>query len=258
MSGTESAIAIGGKSIQLFTGGGGPPLLYLHGAGTYWWTPVHDLLAARRRVYLPVHPGFGRSEGFDEIESMEDLVFHTADVLDALGLEQADVVGLSLGGWLAAELALRHPARVRRLVLVDAAGTRVPGVAREDLFMATPARARQLLFANPSSALATSLVPDAPPPERMEAALRGREAAARLLWNTHVQQRKLTSRLGRIKAPTLVVWGTEDRLLPRALGEAYQRGIPGASLVLIDHCGHLPPLEAPERFARAALDFLEG
>ncbi|HYB43671.1 MAG TPA: alpha/beta fold hydrolase, partial [Candidatus Methylomirabilis sp.] len=255
--GTEATLEIGGKAVQLFTGGDGAPLLYLHGAGTYWWMPVHDLLAARRRVYLPVHPGFGASPGLDEIESMEDLVFHTVDVLDALGVERADVIGLSLGGWLAAELALRHPARVRRLVLVDAAGTRVPGVVREDLFMATPARARQLLFAEPASPLAMALVPDAPPPERLEAALRGREAAARLLWNPHAQYRKLTSRLGRIAAPTLVVWGAHDRLLPRALGEAYQRGIPGAALAVLDGCGHLPPLEQPERFARVALDFLE-
>ena len=94
------------------------------------------------------------------------------------------------------------------------------------------------------------LVPDAPPPERLEAALRGREAAARLLWNPHVAYRKLTSRLGRIKAPTLVVWGAQDRLLPLALGEAYQRGIPGATLDHADGCGHLPPFEQPERFAR--------
>ena len=215
MTRSEETLKIGGKAVQLFTGGAGPPLLYLHGAGTYWWMPVHDL-----------------------------------------GLERVDVVGLSLGGWLAAELALRHPGRVHRLVLVDAAGTRVPGVVREDLFMASPAKARQLLFADPSSALAAELVPDVPAPERLEAALRGREAAARLLWNPHVQYRKLTSRLGRIKAPTLVVWGAQDRVLPLALGETYQRGIPGATLTTIEGCGHLPPLEAPERFAHIVLDFL--
>ena len=257
MAGIEETLKINGKAVQIFTGGAGAPLLYLHGAGVYWWMPVHDLLAGRHRVYLPVHPGYGASPGIEDIESMEDLVFHTIDVLDALRLERVDVVGLSLGGWLAAELALRHPARVGRLVLVDAAGTRVPGTPREDLFMAAPARARQLLFADPASALARQIVPDAPPPERLEAALRGREAAARLLWNPHVQYRKLTSRLGRIKAPTLVVWGAQDRLLPRALGEAYQRGIPGATLTTIDGCGHLPPVEQPERFARIVLDFLQ-
>src|SRR5260370_10983752 len=101
---------------------------------------------------------------------MDDLVFQPLDVLEALGLERADVVGLSLGGWLAAELALRHPGRVNRLVLVDAAGTRVPGVEREDLFMAGPAPAPGLLFAHPQSAGASPILPDTPPPSPLRAA----------------------------------------------------------------------------------------
>src|SRR5216683_1963413 len=140
MAGSEETIEIGGKAIQLFTGGAGAPLLYLHGAGVYWWMPAHELLAARHRVHAPVHPGFGASEGYEEIEGIDDLVFHTLDVMDALGLERADVVGLSLGGWLAAELALRHPGRVNRLVLVDAAGTRV---RRARVGGGAPVRARR-------------------------------------------------------------------------------------------------------------------
>jgi pimeloyl-ACP methyl ester carboxylesterase len=220
--------------------------------------PVHDLLARRRRVMLPVHPGFGASEGLEAIESMEDLVFHTLDVLDALGLDRVDVVGLSLGGWLAAELALRHPGRVERLVLVDAAGVRVPSVPMGNPFMLPPAKVRELMFHDPTLPVATAILPDVPPPERLETVLRGREAAARLLWNPAQQYRKLTSRLWRIGAPTLVVWGREDRVLPLAYAEAYARGIPGARLEILDRCGHLPPFERPERFAEIVLDFLEG
>jgi pimeloyl-ACP methyl ester carboxylesterase len=134
---TAGTIDVRGRRIQVASGGEGAPLLYLHGAGTFWWMPVHDRLAARRRVVLPTHPGFGESEGLDEIETVEDLVFDTLDVMDALGLERPDVVALSLGGWLAAELALRHPARVDRLVLVDAAGVRRPGVPMGNLFTAS-------------------------------------------------------------------------------------------------------------------------
>ena len=254
----EVALKVRGKSIQLFRGGEGPPLLYLHGAGTVGWMPAHDRLAARRRVFLPVQPGFGESEGYDEIEDIEDLVFHTLDVMDELALPQADVVGLSLGGWLAAELALRHPSRVRRLVLVDAAGTRVVGVPRANVFLAPVPKARELLFHDPTSKIALALMPDAPPPGALETILRGREAAARLLWHPHTAYRKLTSRLGRITAPTLVVWGANDRLLPLAYGEAYATGIPGARLVVIDECGHLPPFEQPARFVEAVLKFLEA
>jgi len=254
----EDLLRVGGHDIQLFSGGDGPPLVYFHGAGVYRWTAAHERLAARRRVLVPVHPGFGRSPAREEIETMEDLVFHALDVLDALGLGRVDMVGLSLGGWLAAELAVRHPERVGRLVLVDAAGTRVPGVERPDLFLCPPAKARALLFANPDSELARTVVPDVPPPEDVETALRGREAAARLLWNPHGPYRKLTSRLHRVKAPTLIVWGAEDRLLPLALGEAYRCGIAGSRLVTLDKCGHLPPLEQPERFADVVLTFLAG
>ena len=220
--------------------------------------PVHDLLAARRHVLLPVHPGFGASEGLDAIETMEDLVFHTVDVLDALRLERVDVVGLSLGGWLGAELALRHPARVGRLVLVDAAGVRLPGVPMGNPFMLSPLRVRELMFHDPMLPVAQAILPDAPPPERLETVLRGREASARLLWNPAHQYRKLTNRLWRITAPTLVVWGREDRLLPLAYGEAYARGIRGARLEVLERCGHLPPFEQPERFAEIALGFLDA
>ena len=256
--GAERALTVQGRRVQLFEGGAGKPLLYLHGAGTFWWMPVHDLLASRRRVLLPVHPGFGASEGLDAIETMEDLVFHTIDVLDALRLERVDVVGLSLGGWLGAELALRHPARVNRLVLVDAAGVRLPGVPTGNAFMLPPPKVRELMFHDPTLPVAQAILPDAPPPDRLETVLRGREAAARLLWSPAQQYRKLTSRLWRITAPTLVVWGREDRLLPLAYGEAYARGIPGARLEVLDRCGHLPPFEQPERFARITLDFLDG
>jgi len=254
--GRERTLAVHGRAVQLWEGGEGRPLVYLHGAGTFWWLPIHDLLARRHRVYLPVHPGFGATEGIEEMESIEDVVFHTLDVLDALGLESPDVVGLSFGGWVAAELALRHPLRVGRLVLVDAAGTRVPGVPKGEFFMAGPAKARELIFHEATSPLAMSLIPDVAPPERLEVILRGREAAARYLWNPHVQYRKLTSRLWRIKAPTLVVWGEGDRLIPLPYGEAYARGIPGARLVTIARCGHVPPVERPAEFTEIVESFL--
>lgn len=254
----ERSLVIENKHIQLFDGGHGPPLLYLHGAGTFWWMPVHDLFAHSFHLYLPVHPGFGASEGGEDIEVIEDLVFHYTAFLDALGIGTVAVVGLSLGGWIAAEMALRRPDRIERLVLVDAAGLRVEGAPMAEFFMATPAQLRPLLFAQPDSDLARTLVPDVPPPERLEMVLRGREAAARLLWNPHFHQRKLRSRLHHIHTPTLVVWGKEDRLIPVAHGHAFAAGIPGARLVVLEGCAHLPPFEQPEAFVATVLPFLQG
>jgi pimeloyl-ACP methyl ester carboxylesterase len=249
-------VNVRGRRVELARSGQGSPILYLHGAGIHEWMPVHDLLAREHRVYLPAHPGFGATEGMEEIETIEDLVFHTVDVMDSLGLESPDVIGLSLGGWLAAELALRHPHRVQRLVLVDAAGLDVPGVERPDILMAPPPRARALLFADPESETARRLVPDVVPPERAPAALRAREAAARLLDHPHAEFRRLARRLWRITAQTVVIWGAEDRLLPVSHALAWEHGIPGARLLMLDGCGHLPPLEQPERFAKLVLDFL--
>ena len=124
--------------------------------------------------------------------------------------------------------------------------------------MMPPPKVRELMFHDPTSAVARAIIPDAPPPERLEMVLRGREAAARLLWSPAHQFRKLTGRLWRIGAPTLVVWGREDRLIPLAYGEAYARGIAGARLEVLDRCGHLPPFEHPERLTRLVLDFLDG
>lgn len=138
MASQERSLLIEGKHIQLFEGGTASPLLYLHGAGTFWWMPVHDLLARCFQVYLPVHPGFGNSQGGDEVEVIEDLVFHYTALLDMLGIAKISLVGLSLGGWIAAELALRRPDRVDRLVLVDAAGLRVEGAPTAEFFTATP------------------------------------------------------------------------------------------------------------------------
>lgn len=259
MAGSEKTLAVRGKSIQLFEGGGGPPLLYLHGAGTYWWLPAHDRLATRHRVLAPVHPGFGASTGVEEIDDIEDLVFHTLDVLDELQLDRVDVVGTSLGGWIAAELAVRQPQRLRHLVLVNAAGLRLPDVPTPDLFLATPPESRELLFANPRGPIAMAAIPDTPPPpDKMVLIMKGREAAARVLWNPHVRYRKLMSRLHRITTPTLVLWGADDRLFPLPYGQAYHKGIAGSRLVTIDGCGHLPHIEASDRFAEAVLDFLKA
>src|SRR5436309_12730151 len=95
----EVALEVRGKTVQLWQGGDGPPLLYLHGAGLYIWMPVHNWLAGRRRVFLPVHPGFGQSGGFDEIEDVQDFGLCRVDVMGEHGLDHADVGGLPVGGW---------------------------------------------------------------------------------------------------------------------------------------------------------------
>ena len=263
MSATR-ALELPGASVALLEGGKGAPLLYLHGfadvhGAVPGWLPFHEALAASMRLIAPAHPGCGASTGAEAMDRVEDLVFHYLDLLDALGLERVDVVGTCLGGWLAAELAVRHPHRVGRLVLLGALGLHVPGAPTADLFMLSQRRdfgkhtdLRRLLFRDADAPLALGMFPDgsAPLPEEL---LRYQYLtfAARIGWNPpYFYDRKLRSRLRRITAPTLVVWGREDRFVSLAHAEAYHEGIKGSRLVVLDAAGHSVWLEQPEACAK--------
>ncbi len=254
----EEFLDIRGKHTQMLSGGAGDPLLYLHSAGgEVTWLPFFEQLAQHYTVYVPGHPGFSRSEGLEQIDSIEDLVFHYTDLMDHIGLDQPYVAGLSLGGWLAAELATRYSNRLKKLALINPVGLRVPGSPLADIFAADPQETRRLVFHAPESALARSFIPDDPPQDVLENALRAREATARVGWNPYLCNPKLRRRLYRITVPTLIVWGESDRLIPLAHGRAYHEGIEGAELVLIADCGHAPPFEKPEETVRHLSAFFQ-
>lgn len=257
MTHAEEFREIAGVRIQLLRGGVGPPLLYLHGAlAGGMWLPFHDRLAHHFTVYVPAHPGFGKSEDPAWLEGIQDLAFYYLDFLDELGLDHVHVVGLSLGGWIAAELAVMCPHRLGRLVLVDAAGIRVPGITPPDLFAMAPEEVVGLLYKRPEAAAA--LFPSDPTPEQLETQLRQRMTVARLAWNPYFENPKLLARLRRIRVPTLILWGEEDRLFPLEHAKAFQAAIPNASLLVLRDCGHVPPLDDPEAFVTAVTRFLSG
>ncbi len=257
MSHTEEVREIAGVKVQLLIGGSGPPLLYLHGAaGGGMWLPFHDRLARHFTVHAPAHPGFGKSDAPEWLDQIQDLAFYYLDFLAELKLDGAHVVGLSLGGWIAAEMAVICSHRLGRLILVDAAGIHVPGVTLPDLFAMAPEEVMGFLYKRPEAAAA--LFPKDPTPEQLEIQLRQRMTLARLAWNPYFEDPKLLRRLRRISVPTLIVWGEEDRLLPLAHAKAFQAAIPGASLVVLPDCGHVPPLDAPEAFVQAVTRFLGG
>ncbi len=258
----ERHVDITGKRIKLLTGGdpAATPLLYLHSAGgETLWLPFHDGLAAHFHLHAPAHPGFDSSGGLDQIDSIEDLAFHYLDFIDAMGWREVNVVGLSMGGWIGAELACRWPERVRRLVLVDAAGLHVDGAPMQPLWDHTRdhEHMRRLIFADPTSMMAELLIPpfDDAPEQLLELGMKAAEAAARVAWNPYFENPKLRGRLRRIKSPTLVLWGELDRLIPLAHGRAYAELIPGARLEVIPNCGHMPVFEATEVFCKAVTEF---
>jgi pimeloyl-ACP methyl ester carboxylesterase len=244
-------------TIQILRGGDGPPLLFLHaagGAGT--WLPFHGLLARRFEVIAPDHPGFGGSDDMPEVEAIDDLVYHYLDVLDRLGLARVDVVGGSLGGWIAAELAVHSPERIGRLALLGAAGLRVPGNMATDLFLMTPDQVVRTLYKHPEPVL--EAMPAEPDVDFILAVQRDMAALARYGWTPNLNDPKLERRLHRIAAPTLVLWADDDRVVPIEHGRRYAEHIPDATMRVIDDCGHAMYFERPDAFADAVTEFLEA
>ncbi|MFW6125103.1 MAG: alpha/beta fold hydrolase [Pirellulales bacterium] len=254
---TTDLIDVAGKKTQVLKGGDGPPLVYLHSAaGETMWTPVHRALAARYTLYAPAHPGFDQSEGLDRVEDIEDMVWHYVDLLHQLGLDRVPIVGFSLGGWIGVELAVRHPQRVSKLVLADAAGLHVDGAPMADLFVDDVQQLREMAFYDPAGTLAQYAMPEQMDEQQTLLMLRAREATARIAWNPYLHNPKLPAHLHRLACPVLILWGRDDKLIPLAHGQRYAELIPGATLQVFDQTGHMLPLERGEEFVRATLEFL--
>ena len=243
-------LSVRGTRVRILRQGSGEPLVFLHGAGDRGeWLPVLAGLAADWAVCRPDHPGFNQSDDDERIDSVHDLAFFYLDLLDALELPRVTLVGASLGGWLAAEIAVLDPARVAALVLIDAAGLRVAGAPAPDVFTLNPVQLAELLFHD--QALRSAAIERAAgldqSPEELRNYLRNRIATSHLAWNPYFHDPKLAERLHRVSAPTVVVWGSEDRLLPVAHARRWQELIEDARIELIADAGHLPHIEQPER-----------
>ncbi len=244
---------------HLLQGGSGEPLLFLHGAGGLHEGEYLDLLAQRFTVYAPWHPGFGASEGSEHIEDIIDLALYCHDLMDALGLESAHVVGHSMGGMLAAELAALCPHRVRRLVLADPVGLWRDDEPVLDFFTLSPDQLLPYTWHDPESEAAKVAYP---PPEtkeeRVEQAYQRTQAlatASKFLWP--IPDRGLRRRIHRIQSPTLIVWGESDRLVSPSYAEDFRSQIKDARVTILPECGHQPMLEKRDEFVSLVAAFLE-
>jgi pimeloyl-ACP methyl ester carboxylesterase len=249
-----------GTRCRVLEGGSGAPVVFLHSAGGLLRdNPFLDQLAQRYSVFAPEWPGYGASPGEELLEDMLDFTLHGWDLVDALGLRQPHLVGHSMGGMIAAEMACLAPRDLGKLVLVGAAGLWMDERPIPDLFAMLPHQIADVLFADPQKGQA--LLTGGADLSDMEAlkefyvaSQRRLAMAGKILFP--IPNRRLSKRLYRLTAETLVLWGAADRLIVPAYAERWKSLIPNARVQTIDGAGHMLPYEQPEAFVRTVGGFL--
>ncbi len=251
-----------GIKVRVFEAGSGEPLLFLHGAGGLFpENPFLDKLAERFHVFAPEWPGYGESTEEDRIEDMLDFTLHGWDVADTLGLERPALMGHSMGGMIAAEMACIEPGRPRRLALVCPAGLWIEEHPIPDLFSMLPHELPEILAHDPAVAmklLAAGGVPDFNDMEVLKQFLivnaRQLGTAGKILFP--IPNRRLSKRLYRLRVPTQILWGRSDKLIIPAYADRWKELVPHAELTWIEEAGHLLPYEQCDAFVDAAGSFL--
>ncbi|SRR6266508_3971047 len=257
MAFVTQTIEINGCKLSLRRGGKGVPLMYLHGTdGLAEWPAMLDTLAEEFDVIAPDHPGFGASEVPGWIDDVSDVAYLYLDVIEKLGLSSLHVVGQSLGGWIALEMAVRSTQRLRSLTLISSAGIHVKGVPKADIFMIDPEEQARLAYADPKAGEAAA--ERAAADKYQDQAILNRIASARFGWQPRFFNPRLERWLHRVNVPTHVIWGDQDRIIPPAYGEAFHRLIPGSKLTTIPNAGHLPHVERADAVAKAMHTFLQN
>ena len=255
---TQERVQVAGAEMQILKGGSGDPLLVLHDEmGQPGWLQVHEELAKNHTVYAPSLPGFGVTDRLDWVMNVRDISTWTLWAMDDLGLSNVNVVGFSLGGWIAAEMATQDPSAVGKMALVAPAGILPPTGEILDMFLIVSKEFITAGVLNPDTAPEFQTVcPDEPTPEMVEAWETAREEACRLTWRPYMHDRSLPHRLGRLKnMPSLIVWGRNDAVIPPSTGEVYNASIAGSRLVTLENCGHRSDVEKPAELSNLLQDF---
>jgi pimeloyl-ACP methyl ester carboxylesterase len=245
---------VGDIELEVLHQGNGSPLLLLHGGeGLDDHAAFLQLLAMHFEVIAPSHPGFG-SPLPDRFDSIDDLAYLYLDLLDSLDLHDVVLLGFSLGGWIAAEIAVRCTHRLRKLVMVGPVGIKTGDrEVRElpDLFAMSPDALARLMFHDPTRAARDfSAMKD----EDLGAIARNREALALYTWEPYMHNPKLRYQLGRIRVPTMIIRGASDGFVGQAYVERYAE-LPNARLELIPAAGHSPQIEQPEDLTQLICSF---
>jgi pimeloyl-ACP methyl ester carboxylesterase len=241
--------------VVVYVAGRGEPLVYFHGAGTFQGFQFLRRFTDRFRVFAPYHPGFGESEAQPRLASIHDYLLHYLDLFDLLGLDRFHLLGYSMGGRMAAEFAMQHADRLHKLVLACPAGLDVPGHPMTNLAGVPPPDVIGYLVHD--IAHVCRYLPEGT--DAVFDAMRAREAAslARICGEEGLTNRSLPLWLHRVNVPTLVVWGTEERLIPVQHAQAWAALLPQGRAEVFADAGHLV-LDESDRACETALQFLLG
>lgn len=238
---TENYVEVAGAKIYLPSRGEGAAILSLHSIeGNLGFLPYLDTLSQNACVYAPTHPGYGSSERPEWLESIADLARFYLWMLQELGLDKVHLIGNFMGGWIAAEMAVMCPQALHSLALIGTAGVRPDEGEIADIFLLGEQCTTKLAIGD--SDLLTSSVE----PEDAIVRIRGREMTTRLCWKPYMHNPSLIHLLPRVEAPTLIVWGENDRIVPVGTGKRIADTMPNARLEVIASAGHLPHIEKPQ------------
>ncbi len=254
---SETTVECDGCRLLLRRAGTGAPLLFLHGAvGFPGWLPFFDRLSNDFEVLAPDHPSFGRSSTPEWLDEVGDLAYFYLDLIDRLKLDGVHVVGHSLGGWIALEMAVRSPARLRTLTLLNSAGIRIKGKPIADILVMDRAELTRLAIADPKLVEAQLAMPLTPEMEQQLA--QNRVSAARLAWQPRFFNPNLQKWLHRVRVPTCIVWGDRDGIVPPDYAAAFAALIPGARVVMVEGTAHSPHVEKPDAVLGAIAELTAG
>lgn len=261
---TVNAGVVGNFNIEVFEKGSGDPLVYLHGFSGTEWNDALEGLSASRHVIAPRVPGFGESSGTEDLIALHDLLYVMLDILDELGVQDFPLVGHSLGGMFAAELAAMQPDRFSHLVLIAPFGLFEMDDPVPDFFTYRPAELAKAMFHDPDSPQAKSqhtgpgaITADPDPDDLMEFQLeRARSLGQTAKWLWPIPNRGLNRRLHRISTPTLIIWGDEDGIIPPSYAQRFAAVIPNAKVETVKEAAHQVQVDQPAKVTELIKGFI--
>ena len=245
-----------GKVHVMKAGAGNPLVVYQDDLGSPGWLPFYTQLAQSFTVYVPSHPGFGKSERPDWMRNVRDLAIAHGWLLKVLGIDSMAVVGLGFGGWVAAEMATMSRQLINRMVLVGAVGLQPPDGEIVDQFLLSGEEYAKLCFHD--AAKFEELYGSETTVDQREAWEVNREMAIRIAWKPFMFNQALPHLLGSVDTPTLIVQGSDDRVVPPSLAQRYLDNLPNAHLELMPGCGHCVDVEKPDELAQVITGFING